>query len=69
VSLWLDNKEETTGTQATLTDVQTFGGDPQVVDKVWRPRRDLNPCLRRERTTTTRKYNDLQEAGSHLSPC
>jgi hypothetical protein len=24
---------------------------------------------RRERTTTIRKYNDLQEAGGHLSPC
>ena len=36
---------------------------------IWRPRRDLNPCYRRERTTTIRKYNDLQEAGGHLSPC
>jgi hypothetical protein len=36
---------------------------------LWRPRRDLNPCYRRERTTTIRKYNDLQEAGGHLSPC
>jgi hypothetical protein len=35
----------------------------------WRPRRNLNPCYRRERTTTIRKYNDLQEAGGHLSPC
>jgi hypothetical protein len=26
-------------------------------------------CYRRERTTTLRKYNDLQEAGGHLSPC
>src|ERR1039457_4579841 len=26
-------------------------------------------CYRRERTTTIRKYNDLQEAGGHLSPC
>jgi hypothetical protein len=30
---------------------------------------DFNPCYRRERTTTIRKYNDLQEAGGHLSPC
>jgi hypothetical protein len=34
-----------------------------------RPRRDLNPCYRRERTTTISKSNDLQEAGGHLSPC
>ena len=27
------------------------------------------PSFRRERTTTIRKYNDLQEAGGHLSPC
>jgi hypothetical protein len=38
-------------------------------DLGWRLRRDLNPCYRRERTTTLRKYNDLQEAGGHLSPC
>ena len=25
-------------------------------------------CYRRERTTTIRKYNDLQEAGGHLVP-
>jgi hypothetical protein len=30
---------------------------------------DLKPRRRRERTTTIRKYNDLQEAGGHLSPC
>ncbi len=36
---------------------------------IWRPRRDLNPCYRRERTTTIRKYNDLQEAAGDLSPC
>jgi hypothetical protein len=30
------------------------------------PRRVLNPCYRRERTTTIRKYNYLQEAGGHL---
>ena len=36
---------------------------------LWRPRRDLNPRYRRERTTTIRKYNDLQEAGGTLSPC
>jgi hypothetical protein len=36
---------------------------------LWRPRRDLNPCYRRERTTTTNKSNDLREAGGHLSPC
>ncbi len=35
----------------------------------WRPRRDLNPCYRRERTTSISKSNDLQEAGGHLSPC
>jgi hypothetical protein len=27
---------------------------------------DLNPRRRRERTTTIRKYNDLQDAGGHL---
>jgi hypothetical protein len=41
----------------------------QTTEKVWRPRRDLNPCYRRERTTTISKSNDLQEAGGHLSPC
>ena len=34
-----------------------------------RPRGDLNLCYGCERTTTIRKYNDLQEAGGHLSPC
>ncbi len=33
----------------------------------WRPRRDLNPCYRRERTATIRKFNDLQEAGGPVS--
>jgi hypothetical protein len=41
----------------------------EIRSKHWRPRCDLNPCYRRERTTTIRKYNDLQEAGGHLSPC
>ncbi len=35
----------------------------------WRPRRDLNPCYRRERTTPLSKYNDLEEAGGTVSPC
>src|ERR1700728_3385672 len=41
-------------------------GKPLKPLQTWRPRRDLNPCYRRERTTTIRKYNDLQEAGGHL---
>jgi hypothetical protein len=41
----------------------------KVFERIWRPRRNLNPCYRRERTTTIRKYNDLQEAGRHLGPC
>ena len=42
---------ENTSTEAyrTITDLQNSEGDLQVVDKAWRPRRDLNPCYRRER--------------------
>ena len=30
---------------------------------VWRPRRDLNPCYRRERATPWRLYKNLEGAG------
>ena len=42
-TLILENGEAL-GTQAylTLTDTQNSGGDLQVVDEIWRPRRDLN---------------------------
>ena len=54
VSLLLDKNEEKPSTEAyrTVTDLQNSGGDLQVVDKIWRPRRDLNPCYRRERDTS-----------------
>jgi hypothetical protein len=54
VSLLLDKNDEKPSTAAyrTVTDLQNSGGDLQVVDKVWRPRRDLNPCYRRERALT-----------------
>jgi hypothetical protein len=29
----------------------------------WRPRRDLNPCYRRERATPSRLYKNLEGAG------
>ena len=38
-----------------------------MLEKVWRPRRDLNPCYRRERTIPLSKCNDLQEAGGPVS--
>jgi hypothetical protein len=30
---------------------------------LWRPRRDLNPCYRRESTRTSRLYKNLEGAG------
>src|SRR3989454_8360568 len=38
-----------------------------MLEKVWRPRRDLNRCYRRERTIPLSKCNDLQEAGGPVS--
>ncbi len=45
---------------------------PQVVDKVWRPRRDLNPCYRRESRPRVRnrlKLNGTDSPLGHLSDC
>jgi len=33
----------------TITDLQISGRDLEVAQSIWRPRRDLNPCYRRER--------------------
>src|SRR5215469_2634221 len=33
----------------------------QLIEKCWRPRRDLNPCYRRESGMTKRNSNKLQE--------
>jgi len=35
----------------------------QPIEKIWRPRRDLNPCYRRESGMAKRNYNELQERG------
>jgi len=35
---------------------------------LWRPRRDLNPCYRRERPRSTRLYNNLEGAGGAARP-
>ena len=37
-------------------------GVSQLIEKIWRPRRDLNPCYRRE---SKRNSNKLQERGTH----
>ena len=33
----------------------------QLIEKIWRPRRDLNPCYRRESGMAKRNSNKLQE--------
>jgi len=68
VSLLLDKNEEKPNTEAyrTLTDVQNSGGDLQVVDKIWRPRRDLNPCYRRESTRADGKLLKLRNTDGYL---
>ena len=35
---------------------------------VWRPRRDLNPCYRRESTRPSRLYKNLEGAGGAVRP-
>jgi hypothetical protein len=34
----------------------------------WRPRRDLNPCYRRERPRPSRLYKNLEGAGGAVRP-
>ncbi len=34
----------------------------------WRPRRDLNPCYRRERASPTWRFNNLEGAGGAVRP-
>ena len=42
---------------------ENFDDCPQVPEKIWRPRRDLNPCYRRESGMAKRNSNELQERG------
>jgi hypothetical protein len=35
---------------------------------LWRPRRDLNPCYRRESTRPSRLYKNLEGAGGAVRP-
>jgi len=34
----------------------TLAGLELIVDSIWRPRRDLNPCYRRERASMARNF-------------
>jgi len=48
------------------------GRSPQALEKIWRPRRDLNPCYRRESRPRVRnrlKLNGTDSALGHLSDC
>ena len=38
----------------------------QLVDCIWRPRRDLNPCYRRESTGSDRKLLKLRNTDGYL---
>ena len=41
----------------------------QLIERIWRPRRDLNPRLRRERQLTGWIYNKIQGTGRQRGPC
>ena len=56
-----DRRPQLTQNVTLVNDV----GDPKICKllKRWRPRRDLNPRLRRERATPWRLYKNLEGAG------
>ena len=41
----------------------------QVLEKIWRPRRDLNPCYRRERAIPGWIPLQIQGSGRSAMPC
>jgi hypothetical protein len=43
-------------------------GRGAAAEESWRPRRDLNPCYRRESTRPSRLYKNLEGAGGAVRP-
>ena len=52
-------------TQAPICSEESVRKSTQAIEKIWRPRRDLNPCYRRESNVSRRKLLKLRNTDGY----